>query len=77
MSYNYSLIKHHILDNELGDYDTFGISVTDEDNVVLDSIYDVSVDYDTVVNIVSLCNELSLEPIHLTDVVEDMITNDV
>ncbi len=77
MMYFYQITTEKLINEAIGDYISFGITVKDESNRTLNSIQDVSVDYEAVASIVKLCNDNCLEPIHLLDVVEDMICNDV
>lgn len=50
--------------------DTYGIGLTDCENL---SIEDISTDKDFVDNLVNLCNRFQVDPIHLFDVVEDAV----
>jgi len=57
-------------------FQTFGIRVISEGEngqQLLQSVSDVSVDREVVESIVALCNREKLEPIHLTDVIEDTL----
>ncbi len=73
MKFCYNVIKEKFENELLGEYMSFGIIVEDVDSNEINRISDISVEYDTVKYISDLCNELELEPIHLMDVVEDMI----
>ena len=77
MNFNYEIVKENVEDDLLGDYITYGIVATDENNLIIQAVSDVSIDSDVVKNIVKLCNDYQLEPIHLLDVVDDMIGNDI
>lgn len=52
---------------------TYGISVTDK-NGICDKIEDISPDKAEMEKLVSLCNELQLDPIHLEDIVDDFLS---
>ena len=77
VNFNYEIVKENVEDDLLGDYITYGIVATDENNLIIQAVSDVSIDSDVVKNIVKLCNDYQLEPIHLLDVVDDMIGNDI
>lgn len=54
---------------------TYGIGVL-IDNTLVDYILDVSLDFDKIKTLVSLLNLEELEPIHLKDIVEDVVWDD-
>lgn len=72
MLYQYHLIVTRINSEEYGGMgiDTYGIGLTDCENL---SIEDISTDKDFVDNLVNLCNRFQVDPIHLFDVVEDAV----
>ena len=67
MKYRY--FKETITNEEIGEYEAYGI-VTEDGNY---RYSDVSCDEDEVKKIVNVLNENDVDPIHLHDVIEDMI----
>lgn len=54
----------------------YGIVATAEEygsTVVLSSVYRVCANFEEITRLADLCNRLELDPIHLTDVVEDFL----
>lgn len=79
MLYYYTTFEGILQEDEIGQYTTHGIRAvyTSDRATVVSSVSDVSVDYDEAKKIADMCNELELEPVHLLDVVEDMISRDI
>ncbi len=72
-NYLYTVFKSiHTIDDIT--YTSFGIVITStQDNSVIERIKDISTSEAKITKLVNLCNELSLEPIHIYDVIEDFI----
>ena len=81
MLYRYSFFEEELFSQYIGNYISYGIKVTTENDdgeqITIDSVSDVSIEREVAEKITELCNQLQLDPIQLFDVVEDMITNDV
>ena len=53
-------------------YDTYGIGAI-ENNIIVDYILDLSIEFERVKSFVNMCNDNELSLIHLKDVVEDFL----
>lgn len=63
-------VNHSTITDENGTkHDTYGISYADKE------IKDISTEKKKVEKLVSLCNNLSLSPIHINDVIEDFLVD--
>ena len=51
---------------------TYGIGAVKKD-IMIDYVIDISSDYNKILSLVKLCNEGSLDPIHLTDIAENAL----
>lgn len=74
--FQYTHFKEHLFSDYIGNYDTFGIKVfqkTDGEMQCISSISDVSIDSDLTELIAQECTQGQLDPIHLFDVVSDLI----
>ena len=72
--YQYRKIQTDCVSLDIGSYESFGIQVTSEaSDKVLATVSDVSPDGECVQRIVDLCNQLQLDPIHLSEVAEDAL----
>lgn len=72
MKYNYFYFKQNLYNEHIGKYDTFGISLKNNRNIHID---DVSCNEQLIRKIVSKLNKNQVSPVHLQDVIEDMITS--
>ena len=69
----YRMVEETLLSKELGVYyHTYGIAVF-ENGKQTELVSDVSLDRTTVKELVRKCNKYALEPIHLYDVIEDIL----
>ena len=69
----YKLVEETLFSQELGRYyRTYGIAVF-ENGKQTELVSDVSLDHTDVESLVSKCNKYGLEPIHLYDVIEDLL----
>jgi len=69
----YLAFKEKIHSDNLGCYISFGIKVVNDNNDVLSSISDISLNEDVVKDICRKCTAEELDPIHLIDVIMDNI----
>lgn len=56
-------------------YVGYGISVIDTRSGKCTLFHDISVNKNDIANLVSLCNELKLDPIHIRDVIDDFLVS--
>lgn len=77
MKCKYILMKNTLLcgDATRTCYGIAAVQVYDGIVTVLDSVTDVTVNRQSLEILVDLCNELSLEPVHLNDVIEDFLAS--
>ena len=74
-SYEYRLIEgEYTVDNQT--HIGYGISLIKRGIIPADiaSIHDISTDKSEIVRFIALCNELELDPIHLYDAVDDLLS---
>ena len=69
MSYTYQCIKQERHNEDIGNYITYGIEITEE-NIIMD---DVSCNKEKTENIVELINEHQASPIHLDEIIDNLI----
>lgn len=70
--YLYEAVRHTAISEEIGDYVTYGIRVSEEGRE-LGFIPDVSTDGEAVERLAANCTAEVLDPIHLDDVIEDLL----
>lgn len=71
----YQLRKDILYQQDTGDYTSYGIDVfNSQSNVLIRSIPDISLEKELLKNLISLCNDLQLDIIHLDDVVDDFLS---
>ena len=70
--YLYEAVRHTAISEEIGDYVTYGIRVS-EGGRELSFTADVSTDRETVERLAANCTDGQLDPIHLGDVIEDLL----
>ncbi len=70
--FQYEVIEENFEDSELGTYTSYGI-IAMRDGEKLFCVSDMSLRRELVSELVKLCNELQLDPIHLYDVIEDAL----
>ena len=71
----YQLRKDILYQQDAGDYTSYGIDVfNSQSNVLIRSIPDISLEKGLLKNLISLCNDLQLDIIHLDDVVDDFLS---
>lgn len=66
------MTSYRITSSKFDDVAVYGIAVIHE-NVVLNEIANISADKSFVAHLCDLCNRHKLSPIHLADVVRDML----
>ena len=74
MPYTYRLRKDTIHDEKGKEYIVYGIEAVNSKKKILSSFSDIFFNRQKAEVFVNLCNECKLELVHLTDVVEDAIT---
>lgn len=67
--FEYHLAKSRLKDEDIGKYTAYGISLN-QSNI---HIKDISSDKQAVIKIVNLLNKYQASPIHLYDIISDMI----
>ncbi len=71
----YQLRKDILYQQDAGDYTSYGIDAfNSQSNVLIRSIPDISLEKELLKNLISLCNDLQLDIIHLDDVVDDFLS---
>lgn len=69
MSYTYQCIEQELHNKDIGNYITYGIEITEE-NIIMN---DVSCNKEKAENIVKLINEHQASPIHLNEIIDNLI----
>lgn len=70
----YTVIKENLQNCKFGRYVSYGIcAYSEEAKMIIKSVSDVFLEKDKAEKLVVLCNENRLDPIHLSDVIEDAI----
>ena len=72
MKYKYITVES-IYKININERKSYGIAVCDGEQTVLETIADISPNYEAIENLVNLCNKESLSPCHLNDVVRDFL----
>ena len=67
-------MKESLCSEDVGSFTTYGIGVC-ENHQHLEYISDVFLDQQKAEQFVVLCNRLQLDPLHLSDVVEDAVSS--
>ena len=67
---NYKCIEQIFFDESIGNYITYGIEITEGNRI----INDVSCNREKANEIVRLMNKFQVSPIHLYEVIEDLIS---
>ena len=70
--YLYEAVRHTVISEEIGTYDTYGIRAS-EGGIELIFVSDVSTDGEAVERLATTCTVEQLDPIHLGDVIEDFL----
>lgn len=68
----YSICESRFHNDEIGDYTSYDIALKRDDTIIL-NVSDVFVNREKAENFVFLCNKLELSPIHLYDVLDDIL----
>lgn len=69
MNYKYQCIIQKFYNENVGEYITYGIEITD-DNMIVN---DVSCNKEKVDDIVRIINKYQVSPIHLDEIIEDLL----
>ena len=72
MGAKYELVREELTDPERGAYTAYGV-VLKQNGQILRTISDVFFNLAVAEQFISQCNELQLDPIHLDDVIEDLL----
>lgn len=76
MRYKYSVIKGIYTNNEGEEYTAYGVVLFKKSNkryTAIKIVQDIFFDYKKAKDFVVLCNRNELSPIHLDDVIEDIL----
>lgn len=71
----YVLLTQHYTYNQIT-HINYGIGLIDKNDpegVLIDAVTDLSTNKNEVLHLIKLCNRLSLDPIHLWDIVNDFL----
>ena len=68
--YRYSVIEEHLFSEDLGEYTSFGLLVSGDQEIRLS---DISPNREFVTALAMQFNELQLSPIHLSEVIQDIL----
>ncbi len=71
MSYNYQCVEQVLCDDVIGKYTAYGVKNTANNNV----ISDVGSNIDIVSAIVNKLNKYQVFPVHLREIIEDLISD--
>ena len=71
MSYNYQCVEQMLYDDVIGKYTAYGVKNTANNNV----ISDVGSNIDIVSAIVNKLNKYQVFPVHLYEIIEDLISD--
>ncbi len=74
--YLYLIIRGHTISDDNTKHTTYGIKVLFFDGTLITEklrIPDISTDYDMITHVAALCTNEQLDPIHLVDIVQDML----
>lgn len=71
MSYNYQCVEQVLCDDVIGKYTAYGVKNTANNNV----ISDVGSNIDIVSAIVNKLNKYQVFPVHLYEIIEDLISD--
>ena len=71
MSYNYQCVEQVLCDDVIGKYTAYGVKNTANNNV----ISDVGLNIDIVSAIVNKLNKYQVFPVHLYEIIEDLISD--
>ncbi len=71
MNYNYQCVEQVLCDDVIGKYTAYGVKNTANNNV----ISDVGLNIDIVSAIVNKLNKYQVFPVHLREIIEDLISD--
>ena len=66
-------VEQRLFSDDLGSYISFGIAVLDGNDRTVFSVSDISTDKLLVADLCDHCNRFKLDPIHLFDVISDIL----
>ncbi len=70
MSYAYKCIEQELFNESIGNYITYGIEITEGNKI----INDVDCNRERACKIIDLLNQYQVSPIHIYDIIEDLIS---
>lgn len=76
MTIKYEMVQATMQCTDIGSYETFGVkvySVNGNEQILLEEIDDVFLDKQAATEFVDICNKLALSPIHIRDVIQDVL----
>ena len=73
LTVTYEIFNQRIESPELGEYVSYGIICKDREGKTIKSVSDISTKMEVVADIAKRCNAGALHPMHLIDVVTDML----
>ena len=71
----YDLIEEHIVNDYCGEYSSYGIAVI-SNGIEIRRISDISTNFEDIEKLVRLCNQASVELVHIDSIVENFLLND-
>ena len=71
--FHYFPTTQNLSDEDLGTYTTYGVTVQDDEKKTILSISDVSPNKQFVIELCERCNQFQLDPIHLSDLIYDLL----
>ncbi len=74
--YRYIPVRESLESDELGTYISYGICVRREKEEEIEFISDVSTEFEKVKRLAHICTEKQLSPEHLSDVIEDFLSDE-
>lgn len=66
------ILEEEVTNKRLGSYKTYGI-VVKKNNIIFRAVHDISDCKDKIVNIIELCNDNQLSPIHLNELIDNFL----
>lgn len=72
--FRYIVFQEKLYLKNYGEYYSFGIRVTSSGSInLVDTVSDISTDFRVVQTLADLCNMCSLDPVHLNEVIENIL----
>lgn len=75
MNYTYTLRTDELIDEAGNHHLAYGITVLESNSlVIINSIPNIFLEQMRTLEIITLCNQQNLSPVHLKDLAEDLVT---